>query len=84
MLCHSLVGAGVGAAVDAVKVPVGRGHTVCMVNRIRAGCLRCRKPDSDNGCLQQSKRLLVGGQARRTSSSCSKDPKSLMAFSKGF
>ena len=47
-------------------------------------CPRWRKPNSDSGCLQQSKGLFAGCQARRTGNSCSKDPNSPMAFRQGF
>ena len=43
-------------------------------------CPQCRKPNSDSEYPQQSKSLFAGRQARRTGSSCSKDPNSPMAY----
>ena len=64
------------AGVDELRVEPGpwRGPV----------CPWYRKSNSDSECLQQSKGLFAGCQARRTGSSCSKDPDSLMAFRQGF
>ena len=47
-------------------------------------CPRYRKSNYDSGCLQQSRGLFVGCQARGMGSSCSKDLNSSLAFRQGF